>query len=141
MRVILNDDETMLIKHLASIRAAELLSEDPEKITSLLKEGHIHGARLAVCKALNIFPDLSVANQRDLVSRTNKKISLIYTPEVSILYPLDGKHDVYVAITGMLPEYDLVGYVLKEGVGNTRGIQPNNMFKFREQDVCIELIK
>lgn len=140
MKVRLTDDEVMFARHLGALELAEMdIEPDNENAINFIRNGHKHGAHMAVCKALNLYPNLSTKH-RDLISRTGKRVGLIYTPDPSFLYPIDGKHDVYVAINGNLPEYELVGYTMKEAIGNSRGIQPKNMFKFTESDICTALI-
>jgi hypothetical protein len=141
MIVTLTDDEQMFVRHLASLRVAELVSESSGPVPDVLKEGSVHGARLAFCKALNIFPDLSVRGDRVLIGKTGKKIRMMYYPEVLPVYPIDGKHDIYVVMSGRIPSFELGGYVLKEGVGDVTGWQLKNMYKFTEDMVCMEFLK
>jgi hypothetical protein len=141
MIITLNEDEAMICKHLANLRVAELQSEDPEMITDNLKNGGVHGSRFALCKALNIFPDLSVSNERALIGRTGAKIRMIYHPEILPLYPIDGIHDVYIVMTGVFPVFDLAGYVLKESAKGSKGWLLRNMYKFTEDMVCMEFLK
>ena len=140
MIITLTDDEQMFVKHLARLRVAELASESSSPIPDVLEDGSVHGARLAFCKALNIFPDLSVRNDRELIGKTGSKIRMMYYPKVLPVYPIDGKHDVYAVMTGRIPSFSLEGYVLKEGVGNVTGWMLKNMYKFTE-DMVSEFIK
>lgn len=91
-------------------------------------------AELAFCKAMNLHPDLSVANQtltHDCVARNGKTIDVKTTRHVGgrlLVTPnkKDSQTEVYALVVGTPPAFDVIGYAYKEEVFAERNYRELN---------------
>lgn len=129
VRVRLNELECALARAMGRARRAanrnnnvpdgQISTVDPETMDILAA-----GAEIAVCRALNIYPDLSLANGHAArpvhdgvwgVGTIDVKHTQWQNGGLAAVAGKNGKRtDYYVLVTGSLPEYVLVGWCYAE---------------------------
>jgi len=127
-QIKLNDAEQELAVRLASMRHAvcrktgvknSKIGPQSNFLTDLIGIG----GELAVAKALNVYPDLTIfprVGGADLVSRKGARIDVKTTdnPAGRLLvrpHSIDNA-DIYILVIADFPEFDLAGYATKEEV-------------------------
>ena len=122
MKIRLEGAEVALARHLAahrykSNRAGKIGDQQVGKQDEAFIDLNGVGGELAVAKALNVWPDLSISPRKggaDLVSNGCRiDVKTTHYPDGKLLAVTSkdpGDVDVFILVTGRIPEYTIVGW-------------------------------
>jgi hypothetical protein len=129
--VVLSKNEVLIANLLTEQRWGHAVPSDSDVM--LVKPGRIC-AEIAVAKLLNL--SINLAADREfpvhLISRTRKRIEVVYAEQVQKEYVLSSKADIYVVATGADQAISIHGYFPSDGRGGGDVIKRGELFNFPE---------
>jgi hypothetical protein len=124
LKVTLNNPEQKLVESISldrrhydkKVKRTDQLQADKKKARFIEINGL--GGEIAVAKALNLYPDINTEDisRFDILLPNGKKLEIKTTeyPHGKLIVRKKNAADIYVLVTGVIPDYTIVGYIFKK---------------------------